>query len=113
MPYLHIQIGQKATAEQIQAIAKGCEGIISILPGKTVDNCMVRIENDCDMYMKGEKNACVFVEIRLYKPSPAENKTQYAKAIYDVIHGVLGTTPGMFYMNFLEMSEWAAGGVLK
>ena len=81
MPYLHIKVGKPLCEQSIDALRKECESIISLIPGKNADNCMIQIETDCTMYMKGEKKACAFVDLRLYKASPAEKKQAFVTAL--------------------------------
>lgn len=74
MPYLHIKVGKPLNSTQVDALRRELEQLITILPGKNADNCMIHIEPDCAMYMQGAKNPCVFAELRLYKASPADKK---------------------------------------
>lgn len=113
MPYLHIKVGKPITAQQRKAIGDGCAHLISLLPEKNADNCMIQIEDQCDFYMKGQKNPCVFVELRLYGPSPDDKKSAFTSALCELLCTQIGTQPQLMYMNILELPHWVVGGNLK
>ena len=113
MPYLHVKVGKPLCEETVDALRRECEKLIFILPGKTSDNCMIQIEDDCKMYMKGEKNACVFVDIRLYQASPEDKKLAFSAALAKYLQENLDIDPNLIYMNFLELPHWAAAGSFK
>ena len=112
MPYLHIKVGKPLCEQSVDALRKECESIISLIPGKNADNCMIQIETDCTMYMKGEKKACAFVDLRLYKASPADTKQAFATALTNYLQEKLGLEANLIYMNILELDSWVAGGTI-
>lgn len=109
MPYLHVKIGKPMDAAQVDALRHELEQMISILPGKNADNCMIHIEPDCAMYMQGAKNPCVFAELRLYKASPDEKKLAFVQAFSELLRSSLGIPESFIYMNILEMDHWVMG----
>lgn len=110
MPYLHVKIGKALDAGQVDALRRSLEALVPILPGKNADNCMIRIDPDCAMFMHGEKSPCVYAEVRLYRASPADKKAEFAAAFADLMQKDYGIPAGLVYMNLLEMDHWYAGG---
>lgn len=113
MPYLHVKIGKALDESQAEALRRGLERIVPILPNKTVDNCMIHIEQDCAMFMRGERNPCAFVDVRLFRPSPEDKKAEFGAALASLLESVCGIPPEFFYMNLLEMDHWYTGGCGK
>ena len=81
MPYLHIAIGRPVSPLARKALYERCAQLIETIPGKNQQNLMVRIEQDCDLYSRGGKAPCAFVDLRLYTPAPAEAKRAFAAAL--------------------------------
>ena len=109
MPYLHVKVGKPLNSTQIDALRRELEQLITILPGKNADNCMIHIEPDCAMYMQGAKNPCVFAELRLYKASPADKKQAFADAFAKLLREKYAIADDFIYMNILEMDHWIMG----
>jgi phenylpyruvate tautomerase PptA (4-oxalocrotonate tautomerase family) len=113
MPYLHVKIGKPLTEAEQRALYEACAELICLIPGKNADNCLVHIEQDCALYMKGERVRGAFVDLRLYKPSPLAQKRAFTKGLCDYLTGQLALCPEAIYMNILEMEQWVAGGEIK
>ena len=71
---------------------------------------MVRIEQDCDLYFRGGKAPCAFVDLRLYTPAPAEAKRAFAAALTRELCERFELEPDFVYMNMLELDHWVSGG---
>lgn len=110
MPYLHVSIGKALDGAQVDALRRSLEQMVTILPGKNADNCMIHIDAGCDMFMHGEKSPCVYAEVRLYRASPADKKAAFAAAFAELMQREYGIPTGLVYMNLLEMDHWYAGG---
>lgn len=110
MPYLHVRIGKALDGAQVDALRRSLEQMVTILPGKNADNCMIHIDADCDLFMHGEKSPCVYAEVRLYHASPADKKAEFAAAFADLLQRDYGIPIDLIYMNMLEMDHWYAGG---
>ncbi len=114
MPYLHIKIGKNPTEAELTALRVACENNISILPTKTRDNCMIHLEPGCQMFMRGKPEECVFVELRLYKASPADKEQEFTVALSKAIQETIHVEKQNIYMNILELEHWIGGdGTIK
>ena len=110
MPYLHVKVGKALDAGQVDALRRSLEALVPILPGKNADNCMIHIDPDCAMFMHGEKNPCVYAEVRLYRASPADKKAEFAAAFAELMLKDYDIPIDLIYMSILEMDRWYAGG---
>ena len=104
------QVGQEKWKEEIQRLYERCAQLIETIPGKNQQNLMVRIEQDCDLYFRGGKAPCVFVDLRLYTPAPAEAKRAFAAALTRELCERFELEPDFVYMNMLELDHWISGG---
>ena len=113
MPYLHIAIGKPVSRAEQDALYTRCAQLISILPEKNEENCMVRIEQDCATYFKGAACPCAFVDLRLYTQSPEDKKRAFVAALSGELCQRFGLSPSHIYMNLLELDHWVVGDSLK
>ena len=113
MPYLHIALGLPVSPLARKALYERCAKLIEKIPGKNQQNLMVRIEQDADLYFRGGKTACAFVDLRLYTPAPAEAKRDFAAALTRELADRFAIEPDNVYMNFLELDHWVSGGGLN
>jgi phenylpyruvate tautomerase PptA (4-oxalocrotonate tautomerase family) len=82
-----------------------------VLPGKDKDNTLLCIIDGVSMFKSGAPNDGVFVEVRLFKKSPEENKKEFAQKIYAVLKDALKLADdSCLYMNYIEFENWAANG---
>ncbi|MCL2664445.1 MAG: phenylpyruvate tautomerase MIF-related protein [Defluviitaleaceae bacterium] len=112
MPYIDIKVSAVVGAEKKDGLQKKIGEAISLLPGKTIDNTMLCITDDCSLFMRGKPLEGAFVEIRLYKASPADNKKAFAEKLFKLLEESLGIAPGNIYLNYLEMPDWGANGTI-
>ena len=111
MPYLHI-----ATTESIAALGELREEIAAlmpILPTKNRENTMIHIVPDSFMAMGDADQPCIFVDLRLYGPSPLAAKQDFTAKLCALLHERLGIASNRMYMNVIELESWGAGGALK
>ena len=110
MPFLHVQVSVALDSQAKEAIRDEIAGIMSILPNKTRDNTMIRIEGGASLFMGEEDMPCAFADLRLFRASPDEAKAQFIRAVTDILNTRLKIPPGRTYVNIIELQEWGAGG---
>ena len=113
MPYVHLNISKTLGAPVKKELASALGSLISILPTKTENGLMVRIDDGCGMYFRGSEADCAYVDIRLYMISQHEKKGEFARAFLEAIHRIAGIEIGNIYMSFLEYGSWVVGGDIK
>jgi len=62
------------------------------------------------MYKNTQAYEGAFIDIRLYKSSPAEAKKVFAKKLFEVVEAVTSIPPTDIHINFVELSDWAVNG---
>ena len=109
MPYVHLKVSRPLSAEQIEAARLAIADIMPALPGKTRDNTMIHITGSCALSMGDEAKPCMFLEVRLYKPSPEENKKDFVKKAAQALCALFEIDPERMYINMIELPEWGVG----
>jgi len=109
MPYVHLNVSRNLTEDEIAKIRDGFVEIMPALPGKTRENTMIHIEKACAISMGDPEQPCAFLEVRLYKASPEENKKDFVKKAAAVISSLTGVAEEKIYINMIELNEWGVG----
>ena len=104
MPYVSVNSAMAISDEKKDVMQKEIGKLISIIPGKTIDNCMTKIEGGCSIFMSGAPAKAIFCEIRLRGAAPKENKKQLVSELYQLFKKELGAEK--VYTNFLEFDEF-------
>ena len=110
MPHIDIRLSKPCDAQTRDALQKEIAGNMELIPGKTAANTLICISDGYSMYRDYTPLSAAFVDIRLYKESPAESKAAFAKKMFEILERVLGIPPTQVQMNFIEMPCWASGG---
>ena len=110
MPHVSICMSKPTNEATKNALQLEIGKIMELIPGKNVSNTIFCISDCCSMYKNTTAYEGAFVDIRLYKDSPAESKKVFAIKLFEVIESVVGIPPADVHINFVELPDWAAGG---
>ena len=113
MPYLHLSVTNALSAEENHALCEAIGPIMPLLPTKSRENTMMHIEDGCSMELGRGGEPCLFLEVRLYKKAPEENKDAFVKAISELLEAKLGVKQARMYINLLELDAWGSNGVIR
>lgn len=114
MPYVSVSVSRALDNSQKEALKSGLGRIIALIPGKTEEVTMVRIEDGCTLYKGGRAlDSGAFVEVRLYGKADIKDKKKFTEAVFATLESQFGVSPEETYLNILEMDSWGFGGSLK
>lgn len=108
MPYVSIRTSKHVTDGQMDNLQKEIGRIISIIPGKNINNCMIQIYGDCQTFMGGKPANATMCEIRLFGEAPKEAKKEFSGELNKVITAELGEVDTLF-VNIQQYFEWGVG----
>ena len=108
MPYVGIHTSQHLTEEKIDRIQKEIGRIISIIPGKVSENCMIHITGDQKMFMGGKPMNATFCEIRMRNKAPYKEKQEFTVELNKVLTAEIEGMEKLF-VNMQEYFEWGVG----
>ena len=107
MPYVSVSASVPLSGEKKSVLQREIGTFISIIPGKNIDNTMIKIEGDCDMYMGDAREKAVFCEIRLLGDTSHENKSELYQKLRHLFFDELDIEK--LYLNYSIFEEWGAG----
>jgi len=113
MPHLDIRVAKKIDAGTMQKLQLEIGNSMELIPGKTISNTVIAISDGVSMFKGGVSLDGAFVDVRLYKESPAENKKEFSEKMFKILEDVLQIPPGSVQMNFVELPDWASSGVYR
>lgn len=111
MPFVSIHAGMAVSEGKMERLQKEIGRIIALIPGKTIDNTMTKIEGGAQMFMSGKPAKAVFCELRLFGAAPKESKVEVVAELNKLLVEELGAEK--VYINFQEFFEWGNGSTYQ
>jgi hypothetical protein len=112
MPYLSVRTATPLTAAQIDTLQKELGELISVIPGKNIDNCMIDLTGGCNLFMGGKPLNGAFADLRLMGPAPDDTKDTFVNKFCALLDKHLGIPDKNIYVNLLEQNQWGSSGKL-
>lgn len=109
MPYVHLNVSSQLTEQEIIKLREGIAEIMPALPGKNRDNSMIHIDASCALSMGDPEQPCAFLEVRLYRASPEQNKKDFVEKAAAMLTSRTGIPAERIYVNIIELNEWGVG----
>lgn len=111
MPFINSKVSVKTTPEQRKELKERLGKAISIIPGKSESWLMVDLEDDHNMYFRGDDSAPVaFISVSIYgsaNPAAFEKMTGELTKIYG---DILGVAPDHMYVKYEASTDWGWNG---
>ena len=104
MPFVSVSSAMPISEEKKDVLQKEIGRLITIIPGKTIDNCMTKIEGGSSIYMSGKPAKALFCEVRMRGVAPKEAKGELVRELYGLFSKELGVEK--VYTYFMESEEW-------
>ena len=112
MPYINVKVAKKLNDEKREELHLEIAQNITILPGKVMSGTTIVVEDDCFMVRDGKPMDGIFIEVRLYKPSPDDAKKNFADNLFSIMENVLDIPPANTQINYMELPTWGVDGKL-
>ena len=113
MPYISVSVSKTLESAQTEQIKAELGQLVTLIPGKTEEVTMVRIEDGCKLYKAGKAlGNGAFIEVRLYGPAPQPDKEKFTEAVFQAFEKMLDIQPSDIYLNIFEMDSWGTKGKL-
>jgi phenylpyruvate tautomerase PptA (4-oxalocrotonate tautomerase family) len=110
MPHMDIRISKTVDTKTREKLQSEIAGSMELIPGKNAANTLICISDNYTMYRDLQCIEAAFVDVRLYKESPAESKKAFAERLFVIFENVLNIEPSNVQINFVELPCWASGG---
>ena len=112
MPFIHIRTSVKLTEEQKTELKDGIFDTISIIRGKTADMLMLHIEDGCEMYYRGRKEAAL-IDTMVAGRADIEDFKTHGRTVTKLFSDITGMPQDSVYIKYGEMPYCGVGGELK
>ena len=106
MPFVAVHATMPINEAKMDTLQKEIGRIIALIPGKTIDNCMTKIEGGAHMFMSGKPANSVFCEVRMFGIAPKESKVKVSVELDTLFKQELGADK--VYTNYIESDEWGS-----
>lgn len=113
MPALSIVTNAQLTITQKQIIMEKTAGLITLLSGKKPERTMVDVQDNVTMMYDCSIEECLKIHLELYKPSPAEEKQEYVRQLFEMLHQETGIPLSRMYLTISEYDSWGSEGKLR
>ena len=111
MPYINLQTTSKVTDEKANAVKSALGKAISIIPGKSENWLMVKIEDGQSMWFRGDASAdTAFVSVSVFGTLSDSAADKMTAEICDILGKELGIAPDRIYVRYSEHDKWGWNG---
>lgn len=110
MPFIKLDTNVKVEENTKKEISKAFGELISIIPGKSENFLMTKVEDENFMTFGGSDAPCAMVDIAQFG---SENKDAYGKltaAICDKVGPMIGVEPSRIFVKYAECLNWGMNG---
>ena len=114
MPYIRLSVTKKLTPEKRAELAAALGEALSVIPGKDGRYLVSDIEDGRNMFMGTElQEDMVFADVRYHGNYEYRYRSEFAAALSEAVHRVLGTGKDSIWLNITEFRSWGGHGNLK
>jgi phenylpyruvate tautomerase PptA (4-oxalocrotonate tautomerase family) len=110
MPYLSVHISPRLEAAQKTQLKTELGRLITIIPGKTEPDLMVRIADGDAMYLDGKEVSCAYIDLRVYTKTTDEAKQRFTHETCAYIAREFGVPAERQYLTIREFENWGYDG---
>ena len=111
MPFISVNVSGSLSKMQKDEIKSSLGKLIEILPTKSEKGLMVDICDNHTLYYAGEEmEKAAFIDLRVYKESPFDEKREFFKRVCEMMSEIAGIDAANIYCNIFELSNWGSRG---
>lgn len=112
MPYIDANVNVNLEKEQKEQI-KTCFGkAISLIPGKSESYLMVKIQDNCNLYFKGDDSPAAMCSVSIFGNASSEYCELLTKEICSILEREAGIPQSRIYVKFQFLDTWGYNGFL-
>ena len=111
MPFINSKVSVKVTPEQRDELKTRLGEAISIIPGKSESWLMLNIEDEQDMYFRGDNSEPIaFVVVNMFGDSNREAFEQMTSELTKIYGDILGVSADHMYIKYAASRDWGWNG---
>ena len=110
MPFINVKTNAKIDKEN-ECVIKSKLGEAMSIIGKSEAWFMLNLEDECNMYFKGENNdKFAMVQVNLFGGASSEAYNNFTQIVSDVLSKSLNISKNNIYVSYMETSNWGWNG---
>ena len=111
MPYINLSTTAKITKDKEAALKAALGEAIATIPGKSERWLMVKLTDECRMYLAGNNSDDIaMVEIDIFGSTTDAAYDAMTKQICDILNKDLGIKADKIYVKYREVDHWGWNG---
>lgn len=110
MPFLKFQTNCAVSEAQETELKRRFGEAIALVPGKSEDYLLFRLEDSCRLWLRGENAApMVYLEAAIFGNEGHGGYPAFTREAAKIAQEVLQVEPEHFYIKFEDITAWAVG----
>ena len=107
MPYIESKFSKKLSQDEIISLKSGFGKAIECIPGKSEFWLMVNIEDDKNIFFKGNNDAdSAFISVAIFGTAKKSDYDNLTNEICTLINNTTGISKERTYITYSEMVKW-------
>lgn len=106
MPYIDISTNVNLSAEQSENIKFLCGQAISLIPGKSENYLMVKINDSAKLWFKGDDLPCAMCEVSVFGNASENSCEALTKELCNILEREADVPPDRVYVKFQPIDTW-------
>ena len=110
MPYIEIKTNVHCPEEKKNGISRLLGKEISLIPGKSENWLMTRVEDSLSMTFAGTDEPCVMAEVSIFGKATSSAYDALTASLCEKLGDALGVPENRVYVKYSEVSVWGWNG---
>ncbi|MGP4115644.1 hypothetical protein ACS4N0_00575 [Levilactobacillus zymae] len=111
MPFIMAKVNQKLSGQQRRRLKAGLGQAISAVPGKSESVLMVGIDDQYDLYLRGDnQQPLAYLSVAIYGTPHHEGYPDLNLAITKLFYDVLHVQPDNLFIDYQDVMAWGTNG---
>lgn len=111
MPFIKIKVSNEISSEKEEIMKSRLGKAIEIIPGKTEEYLLLEFEDNCHLWLKGDKDKPIaYIEAAIFGNENHIGFDLFTKELTDIISSELEIDPMNIYIKYEDIISWGVSG---
>ena len=111
MPYIEAKFSCKLDESKIQELKTLFGKAIELIPGKSESWLMVNIEDDKNIFFKGNRDSdSAFISVAIFGSASSKAYSNLTGELCEKVSSITGIRPDRIYITYREVDTWGWNG---
>lgn len=113
MPFINVKVSEELTEKRMDCIKAELGQVISIIPGKSEAYLMVNIEDNCNLYFKGDNSKpTAFVDVSIFGSAAKSDCEKLTAEICIILQNEADIPSNRTYVKYLFSDLWGYNNMM-